>query len=1009
MGAVMTKDEKIQAINGVFYAAKTARISTDHMICVKSPIYNLRTNSLYEFRIRDKEDGNRALSCCLDTAYANLLSVPVEGSSYCFFLTYDEETDLYHVNSYIKETDMPVFTEYLNRVGWRPDIKVISAYIKLTEEQKRSVADQLHSVKHKGNTEGVCPAPIFNSDGELLCKYELAKEHYSPESRAYIEGMFRILEKSTDTKEKHHAKQCLKYYLSINTENVEFSFSTDKLRQKIRRNLYGMDMVTERIVEILLSAKKSGNSASRILLVGSPGTGKTELVHAIACGINRPVLTIEGSAMSSGLDLIGEDKVYDKAEPGAATIQFFRAGTTNVVLLLDEVEKMGRLARDGDCYNALLSLLQGYDLYLEGRIDISSTLVIATANSIEGIPEAVINRFEIIHIPDYNFDTKIKIAQQYSIPRLIRKYHLEEDRVSIKKEVLEILVKQYCADAGMRDLEKYMEMMLQKMIVRMEEDVNGERDINQSNFKEYLTAEPDRENFRIIYNNQYEFYGKKERNEIDRLFSLLSSPSTEQKDKPAIRKKLEYHIYMNPQNEESEKVDIDTFYQTLAESHFGMEDTKKAIIRAYYSEKQPRFKFLFYGPAGTGKTSLIEAIGRTLDMPILRINCNGLCDVSLLKGTPAFYGNADSGAVIRGMAKHRTRKVLIHLDEIDKAGSRGDIESVLMELLDDSQIWNDLYLDFPISLSSVSFIGTCNSLAEINPILLDRFRLIPVTGYEPWEKKKIAYEYILPRLIHESGYDDLQIKMEDDAANELVEYFAPGNGVRNLEHSLKTAVEALIEEYLKTGKVVQKIDRDLLERELGVVGDKKACCPCKDKSAVGMARAFGVCNGVGRGMTVEATVLENEEIVITGNVEEDTKESVQVIRTLVGTLTPIYGKGIHVHFGNLGERKCGPSAGMSTFVAVYSAYAGISVPLDVGFTGEVTLKGFVTPVGGVTEKILAAKKEGCTRIYIPEQNYDRLDKEMRNQNLNISVIPVYHVKDIISAFFMKEGEQGNEV
>lgn len=165
-------------------------------------------------------------------------------------------------------------------------------------------------------------------------------------------------------------------------------------------------MVTERIVEILMAAKKSGNSASCILLVGSPGTGKTELVHAIAHGVNRPVVTIEGSAMSSGLDLIGEDKVYDKAEPGAATLQFFRAGTTNVVLLLDEVDKMGHLHRDGDCYNALLSLLQGYDLYLEGRIDISSTLVIATANSIEGIPEAVINRFEVIHIPDYDFNTR---------------------------------------------------------------------------------------------------------------------------------------------------------------------------------------------------------------------------------------------------------------------------------------------------------------------------------------------------------------------------------------------------------------------------------------------------------------------------------------------------------------------------------------------------------------------------------------------------------------------------
>ena len=165
------------------------------------------------------------------------------------------------------------------------------------------------------------PAPIFNTESELKCKYALVKGHYTPKSREYIEGKFAVLQKSSDSKEKHHAKECLKYFLTINSGVQKgFSFSADSLRKEISASLYGMETVTERIVEILMAARRSGNSNCRILLVGSPGTGKTEMVHGVSRGINRPIVTIEGSAMRSGLDLIGEDKIYDKSEPGAATL-----------------------------------------------------------------------------------------------------------------------------------------------------------------------------------------------------------------------------------------------------------------------------------------------------------------------------------------------------------------------------------------------------------------------------------------------------------------------------------------------------------------------------------------------------------------------------------------------------------------------------------------------------------------------------------------------------------------
>lgn len=997
------KDEKIQEIQTTFFAIKTEKVETGHTICVESEVYNLQKNLLYEFHIIDQEDECRRLNCCLEMMLAKQLGEPMEGESYCFFLALDEETELYHVQSYIKTSDKPILREYLERAGRNPDNKVLGAFSGMTEEQKESLKRQLDSPEYAQNERDERPAPIFNTESELRCKYELAKTHYSPKSREYIEGKFAVLQKSSDSKEKHHAKECLKYFLTINTGVQKgFSFSTASLRKEISASLYGMENVTERIIEILMAARRSGNSNCRILLVGSPGTGKTEMVHAVSRGINRPIVTIEGSAMRSGLDLIGEDKIYDKSEPGAATLQFFRAGTTDVVLLIDEVDKMGKDARDGNCFNALLSLLEGYDTYLEGCLDLSSTLVFATANSLYGIPDAVVNRFEVIHIPDFDFERKIKISEEYCVPKLLRKYHLSEDELRINKDVIEIVARQYCSDAGMRDTLKYLEMIFQKVLAN---NAEGLVSVNTENIKEYLAVKPDKTNLRVLYNNQYQYYSEEERREIEGMFSTMASPAADSKERMTIRRKLEYHIYMNPYEENREKVDIESFYRTLEESHFGMEAVKRQIIRSYYSEKQPNFRFLFYGPAGTGKTSLINAVGKALDIPVVRINCNGLYDVSVLKGTPDLYGNGDCGAVIRGMSKKRTRRVLIHLDEIDKGlkhGGAENIESVLMELLDDGRIWHDTFLDFPINMDSVSFIATCNSLNEISPILLDRFRLIPVMGYEPCEKKQIASDYILPRLIRRSGYDNLRIHMDDTAAEYLVDC-APGRGVRGLEHCLRTAVEALIEEYCSSGKEELYISKCLLEKEIGSAVEKEDECPCKDTKAVGIAKGIGVCNGTGRIMTVEATVLDRNEIVITGSVEGDTRESVLVIRTLVETMTSIHGKGLHIHFGTIGERKCGPSAGLSVFAATYSAYTGLPVPMDVVFTGEVTLKGYVTGVGGVEEKIRGAQKSGCSLICVPKQNYTEKVEELC-ENSETKVLPIYHVKEVIKHVF-GEGEE----
>lgn len=210
-------EEKIQEIQTTFFAIKTEKAETGHIICVESEVYNLRKYLLYEFYIIDQEDECRRLNCCLEMILAKQLGEPLEGENYCFFLALDEETELYHVRSYIKTSDKPIFREYLEHVDRNPDNKVLAAFSSMTEEQKESLKRQLDSPEYAQKERDERPAPIFNTESELRCKYELAKAHYSSKSREYIEGKFAVLQKSSDSKEKHHAKECLKYFLTINS------------------------------------------------------------------------------------------------------------------------------------------------------------------------------------------------------------------------------------------------------------------------------------------------------------------------------------------------------------------------------------------------------------------------------------------------------------------------------------------------------------------------------------------------------------------------------------------------------------------------------------------------------------------------------------------------------------------------------------------------------------------------------------------------------------------------
>jgi ATP-dependent Lon protease len=458
------------------------------------------------------------------------------------------------------------------------------------------------------------------------------------------------------------------------------------------------------------------------------------------------------------------------------------------------------------------------------------------------------------------------------------------------------------------------------------------------------------------------------------------------------------------------KHDLGNAEDVLNEDHYGLEKVKDRIVE--YLAVQQRVDKLkapilcLVGPPGVGKTSLGQSIAKATGRKYVRMALGGMRDEAEIRGHRRTYIGALPGKVLQSLAKVGTRNPLFLLDEIDKLGTdfRGDPSSALLEVLDPEQnhTFADHYVEVDFDLSDVMFVATSNSM-NIPPALLDRMEVIRLSGYTEDEKTSIATRYLLPKQIKNNGVKEGELEISEQAVRDIVRYYTREAGVRSLERELSKICRKVIKGIqLKKMTAPVVVTPDNLNDFLGV--RKHNYGRAEQQNQIGQVVGLAWTEVGGDLLTIEAAIMPGKGIITrTGSLGDVMKESVEAARTVVRSRSRLLGirddifekRDIHIHVPDGATPKDGPSAGAAMTTAFVSALTGIPVRSDVAMTGEITLRGEVTAIGGLKEKLLAALRGGIKTVLIPEENAKDLQEIPDNVKSGLEIIPVKWIDQVL--------------
>jgi ATP-dependent Lon protease len=448
----------------------------------------------------------------------------------------------------------------------------------------------------------------------------------------------------------------------------------------------------------------------------------------------------------------------------------------------------------------------------------------------------------------------------------------------------------------------------------------------------------------------------------------------------------------------------------LNEDHHGLEKVKDRILE-YLAVQQRVDKvkapiLCLVGPPGVGKTSLGQSIAKATGRKYVRMALGGMRDEAEIRGHRRTYIGALPGKVLQSLSKIGTRNPLFLLDEIDKLGTdfRGDPSSALLEVLDPEQnhTFSDHYVEVDFDLSDVMFVATSNSM-NIPPALLDRMEVIRLSGYTEDEKANIAIKYLLPKQLKNNGVKLEELEVREDAIRDIIRYYTREAGVRSLERDLSKICRKVVK-----GLQLKKYDSQVVvtaENLNDFLGVRKYNYGRAEKqNQVGQVVGLAWTEVGGDLLTIEAALMPGKGNVLrTGSLGDVMKESVEAARTVVRSRARVLGikdevfekKDVHIHVPDGATPKDGPSAGAAMTTALVSALTGIPVRADVAMTGEITLRGEVTAIGGLKEKLLAALRGGIKTVLIPEENKKDLQDIPENVKQNLDIVPVKWIDKVL--------------
>lgn len=472
-----------------------------------------------------------------------------------------------------------------------------------------------------------------------------------------------------------------------------------------------------------------------------------------------------------------------------------------------------------------------------------------------------------------------------------------------------------------------------------------------------------------------------------------------------------------------EDTDLVAAKQVLEAEHYGLEKVKERILEFLavrtLTQKGESPILCLVGPPGTGKTSIARSLAKAMGKPYTRISLGGVRDEAEIRGHRKTYVGAMPGRIANALKMTGVKNPLILLDEIDKVSNdyKGDTFSALLEVLDGEQNvkFRDHYLEVPVDLSQVFFVTTANTLQTIPKPLLDRMEIIEVSSYTENEKLHIANQHLVPKQLQKHGLTEEQLRISNGAIWKMARNYTKEAGVRQLERTIGEICRKAAREILEQQKVRIRVGESNLEKYLGK--EKFQYHMVNQTDEIGVVRGLAWTSVGGDTLEIEVNIMPGKgDILLTGQLGDVMKESARAGISYIRSMSHVYHiaedffekNDIHIHIPEGATPKDGPSAGITMATAMISAITGQKVRADVAMTGEITLRGRILPIGGLKEKLLAAKSAGVKTVFIPEKNMRDVLEIASEITKGLEIIPVSHIDEVLQNALIHEGKKNED-
>lgn len=701
--------------------------------------------------------------------------------------------------------------------------------------------------------------------------------------------------------------------------------------------------------------------------------------------------------------------------------QMIKMPGDNIRVLVEGINraKIASMVQDEPYFKVVLDeYIYNYSLPLSDKLEAMVRLTLENFEEYSLIyakiaPDALISLKEIKN-PDKLADVVasyiyLKPEQKQSLLEIFDPYdRLEAINAFLSKEIKVLEIENEISELVRKQVAEFQKDYYLKEQLRAIQKELGEDESTEFEVEEYMK--------KISEANMPKEVKEKAEKEVNRLLKISSSSP----DAGVIRTYVDWLIDLPWNKKTKDNTDLKKARKILSEDHYGLDEVKERILE-YLAVKNINKNMkgpilCFVGPPGVGKTSIAKSIARAMNRKYVRISLGGVRDEAEIRGHRRTYIGAIPGRIISSIAKVKVNNPVFLLDEIDKlAGDyKGDPASALLEALDPEQnkTFTDHYIEAPFSLENVMFITTANTTSTIPEPLLDRMEVIEISGYTDIEKRNIAEKYLVKKQIKEHGLKEKQINISQNAINEIIERYTRESGVRNLERNIGKLVRKAAVQIVENKKKSVTINNGSLKKYLGI--------PKYDYDLIYEDDQVGVVTGLawtqvgGETLFIEVNTMKGEgKLQLTGQLGDVMKESAMAALSYIKANAEKFGidytvfkeTDIHIHVPEGAIPKDGPSAGITMATAVISALTKRPVRKDVAMTGEITITGRVLPIGGLKEKLLAAKRAGIKKVVLSSKNKPDVSKIEPKIIRSMEIVYADRIEDVVKqAIIMPDGQ-----